>query len=242
MDSNANLYLTADIKISDVVFDNPPVLLMLEHFNINVPLQEKTIKEICLEINLNPEVFLSFANLYCGVCDVSLVHFSYNEIQSVIDFLKNGHNYFLHEKYPEIRQNLLLLFEVNNQNEIALVEDFFNEYFKEVTEHLKYEDEVVFPYITNLHRHILQRSPVKDQIAYSVHEYKEHHDDIEEKLNDLKNLLVKYLPGNNDQKIRRKLFLSLSALEQDLNIHAKIEDMILIPLVEKMEFDLKALK
>jgi len=239
MFSNTNLYLTADLKISDVVFDNPRILLLLEHFGIYFPLQEKTISEICRENKLNPEVFLAFANLYYGTVHAYPVAFSHKDTQSIISFLKNGHHYYLLEKFPDIRQNLLQLYEANHEREISMVEKFFNEYFNEVTEHLKYEDEVVFPYIASLYQQILMNKSFEEPVSYSVEEYKEHHNDIEEKLSDLNNLLVKYLPRKDDQKIRRRLILCLSELEYDLTIHANIEDLILIPLVERMELELK---
>ena len=77
---------------------------------------------------------------------------------------------------------------------------------------------------------------------YAVAEYQEHHNDIEEKLNDLKSLLIKYLPLKNDQSIRRNLLFRLFELEYDLNIHSQIEELILIPLVSKMELHLKGAK
>jgi regulator of cell morphogenesis and NO signaling len=144
--------------------------------------------------------------------------------------------------YPDIRSIIKQMYELNNQKEMELVEKFFNDYFDEVTEHLKYEDEIAFPYMKSLHEHIVKQKPFDEPISYSVNEYKDHHNDIEEKLNDLKNLLVKYLPGKNDQKLRRRFFNSLIELEYDLNIHGKIEDMVLIPLVEEMELDLKKLR
>jgi len=235
MNHTATHYLTADLKISDVVLDFPLIMLLMEHFGIYVPLQEKTIREICEENNLNPEVFLTFANLYCGFNTDSRVHFSYNEIQAIIGFLKKSHIFYKEEMFPEIRGIIKQMYEVNNQQEMVLVEKFFKEYFNEVIEHLNYEDTIVFPYTTGLHGHILNRTPVEQPFTCSMNEYKAHHNDIEEKLTDLKNLLVKYLPFNNDQKIRRNLVFKLIELEHDLGIHAKIEDMILVPLVEQME-------
>ena len=43
------------------------------------------------------------------------------------------------------------------------------------------------------------------------------------------------MPQKDDRQIRRKLLLCLFELEYDLNIHSRIEESILIPLVEKME-------
>ncbi len=70
-------------------------------------------------------------------------------------------------------------------------------------------------------------------------EYKEHHDDIEEKLDDLKNLLIEYLPLKEGRNMRRRLLFKLFELEHDLRIHSRIEDYILIPLVTSMEKRLK---
>jgi regulator of cell morphogenesis and NO signaling len=127
-----------------------------------------------------------------------------------------------------------------NQEEIVLIEKFFNEYFNEVVEHLNYENQVVFPYVNNLYNQ-WQGNPPDDFVdsKYSVEEYREHHDDIEEKLSDLKNLLIKYLPARNDQSARRKLLVHLFELESDLAIHSQIEDKVLIPLVSQLEKHVK---
>jgi regulator of cell morphogenesis and NO signaling len=122
---------------------------------------------------------------------------------------------------------------------MALVPKFFVDYFKEVKEHLDYENKVVFPYISDLYGQIISSEHSEKISKYSVLEYKEHHDDIEEKLKDLKNLLIKYLPLKHDLVVRRKLLFLLSELEYDLNIHSQIEDLILIPLVTQMESHLK---
>lgn len=96
----------------------------------------------------------------------------------------------------------------------------------EVREHLDYEDEVAFPYFITL---LDSNKQNNDQEVYSSGEYSEHHTDIELKLKDLKNLLLKYIKIDNDLDLRRKLFMSLYELEFDLYIHSLIEETILIP-------------
>jgi regulator of cell morphogenesis and NO signaling len=234
-----NLHLTADMKISEVILNNPYLILLLEHFGIEVPLQEKSVTDICVENKINAELFLTFANLYNGVQYDFKDTFTFSEVISVINYLKNSHRYYSEEIYPNILSIIQQMSTTNNLKEMSLVEKFFNEYFSEVTEHLNYENNTVFPYIIGLYEQIINRDQAEGGIKYSVSEYQEHHNDIEEKLNDLKNLLIKYLPLKNDQTIRRKLLFSLFELEYDLNIHSQIEDLILIPLVAKMESHLK---
>jgi len=225
--------------MAEAVLSNPRIILLLEHFNIYVPLYEKTIADICNEKHIDTKLFIAFANLYNGVEYTSPVHFNFDQVNQIIRFLKNSHTYYTAEIYPDISSIIREMYTSNGQKEISMVEEFFNEYFHEVMEHLNYEDEIAFPYMTSLYEHIEKDMPFTESTKYSVKDYKDHHNDIEEKLADLKNLLVKYLPPTNDQQKRRRLYLSLHELEYDLNIHAIIEDMILIPLVERMEQSVK---
>ena len=71
--------------------------------------------------------------------------------------------------------------------------------------------------------------------AFSVNEYREHHTDIETKLTDLKNLLLRHITIKDDLTIRRKFLYSLFELESDLQIHSQVEELILLPLVESIE-------
>jgi regulator of cell morphogenesis and NO signaling len=239
MYQTANLFLTPGLKMSEVIINNPYLVILLENFGISMPLHDKTVQTVCTENKLNTELFLILANLYNGLSYNPDIPLSFNDTSSIILFLKNSHQYYLQEIYPNILNVIEKLAEVNTVKEIDLVRKFFIGYFDEVREHLSYEDQVVFPYVLSLAGRMSDPAHTPEKSAYSVMEYKEHHNDIEEKLNDLKNLLIKYLPQKEDQILRRKLLFSLSELEYDLNIHAKIEDLILIPLVTEMENQVK---
>jgi regulator of cell morphogenesis and NO signaling len=229
-----NIFISSDFKVSDIVFDNTYFIIMLEHFGIDFAFHEKTIEQVCKDYNINIELFLTIANLFNGFKPSSTAEYSFNDTQVIINYLKKSHLYYLDEKYPEILNYIEKIHQINNHKEIVLVENFFIEYFNEVREHLDYENRIAFPYVLDLLNQIEQKK--KDiQCNYSIKKYKERHTDIEEKLADLKNLLIKYLPQNNDYQIRRKLLFSLFELEFDLITHTLIEDLILVPIVKKME-------
>lgn len=232
-------HITAETKISNLVLDNPYVSLMLEHFEIDFPLQEKTIEQLCQEYKINIKLFLTLSNLYCGIPEKLGNQYSFGDILTIINYLKKSHQYYTEEIYPNILHIIKQMRSLNDLEEMKWVEKFFNEYFDEVTEHLDYENRIVFPYIIGLNDQILNSREPFSPVKYSVEQYKEHHNDIEEKLSDLKKLLIKYLPQKKDQTMRRKLLHSLFELEYDLNIHSQIEDFILIPLVAQMENHLK---
>lgn len=227
-------FVVSEMKTSELLISNPYLILVFEHLGISMEVREKTVSEICAENNLSSELFLIIVNLFNGFNPEPIEDYSFRDIEMIIRFLKSCHRYYLEEKYPAIKDHISLINKINDHHEISMIGKFFDKYFREVTEHLDYEDEVVFPYVLALNNR-LNGEEVSTISSYSVNEYREHHDDIEEKLADLNNLLIKYIPLKNDQKARRNLLLSLFELEYDLKVHSQIEETILIPMVEIME-------
>ncbi len=233
------LLAAPDMLMSDIISANPYLMLMLEHFGINLVVHDMTVAQLCSKNTVSLELFLSFTNLFNGFNPSASAKYTFTDLKTITDFLHNSHQYYLNEKYPEIRKYIAQMYEINDQASVLMVEKFFDEYFSEVREHLHYEDQVVFTYINKLSSKLEDKQPANLPEDFSVKDYRDHHNDIEEKLEDLKNLLLKHLPVKNDQHIRRKLLFSLFELEFDLNVHTQIEDTILIPLVENLEFFVK---
>lgn len=212
--------------MADLIDGNPYLLLMLQHFNIDFRVSDRTVLQLCNQYGISEQLFISIANLYNGSGIRGEQPFTKKDLLRVIDFLKSSHNYYRFDKYPQISTYIRQLQENHPEKELKLLEKFFNEYFTEVREHLDYEDEVAFPYFITL---LDREKSVHNQEVYSSREYSDHHTDIELKLKDLKNLLLKYIKIDNDLDLRRKLFMSLYELEFDLYIHSLIEETILIP-------------
>ncbi len=228
-----------ETKVADLIIRNHAMLLVLEHFNVSLPVQEKTVADLCTEFGINPDMFLAFIHLFEGMPYSVTTDYSHQDIITLIAFLKKSHQYYLDEQCPSLANQIEKLQNLNTHREIAMVRRFFDDYLAEVTEHLAYENDVVFPYILRLAGIVHGSDDPGDRGAYSVNEYKNQHNDIEEKLADMRNLLIRYLPTERDQVARRDLLFALRDFEKDLHVHSCIEDTILIPLVEKMEAQLK---
>lgn len=68
-----------------------------------------------------------------------------------------------------------------------------------------------------------------------MHVYEEEHTDVDEKLYDLKNILIKYIRGESMSGAFQEIIFELFRLEKDIQDHTRIENNILLPLVEEME-------
>ena len=109
-----------------------------------------------------------------------------------------------------------------------IIKSFVGKYREGVIKHFQYEERVVFPYIGGL-----VNSNTKDN--FHIIQYEENHSNIDDKLSDLKNILIKYLPEEYDSKEREDLLTEIFLFEEDLTKHTIIEDKILIPFVTEIE-------
>ncbi len=220
------------MKMADLIDANPNLLLMLQHFNIDFRVSDMTVWQLCSRYGISENLLVSIANLYNGFDTKGHQPFTRKDLLQVISFLKNSHDYYRNDKYPQISNYIRELQENHPDREMMLLEKFFNEYFAEVLEHLDYEDSIAFPYFITL---LDEGKAVEQGERYSSKEYGEHHTDIELKLQDLKNLLLKYVNIEGDLDLRRKLLFALYELEFDLYLHSLIEENILIPSGVRIE-------
>ncbi len=215
--------------IADVVLQHPFLLTVTERFDISLGFKDKTVEEVCKENNINTDVFLLIADLYQNTDDEQVIDLCDQDIEQILKYLKKSHEYYTQEVLPEISNQIKLLTNDSEDLSLVMVEKFFEQYISEVKAHLSYEEKNVYPYALRL---IKEGTRVAD---YSIMEYKNNHDDIETKLDDLKNLLIRHLPGDSNRKHRRNILLDLFRFEQDLYIHTIIEERVLIPYIDKVE-------
>ncbi|HLW09717.1 MAG TPA: hypothetical protein VKX35_04905 [Fermentimonas sp.] len=234
MHNSSVIKMKPSMKMADQIDSNPRLLLMLQHFNIDFNVSDLTVSQLCAQYDISETLFVDIANLYNGFGTKKTHTYTKKDLLQVIDFLKNTHHYYRSDLYPQINEYIHQLQENHPEVrlELKLIEKFFYQYFTEVKEHLDYEDDIAFPYFIKL---LKDKSSNEARVLYSSKEYSDHHSDIELKLHDLKNLLLKYVKVDNDLGLRRKLFFALYELEFDLYIHSLIEESILIPSGLKIE-------
>jgi len=213
-------------KLAKLVIDYPDLMSALEHFGIPLGLGDKTVVEIAKEYAIDSETFEVVVMIYCKEIPSKII--TKNAIPDLLRFLEASHNNFKNEKIPELKELIELFSEEISPKQGKVLIAFFNEYIKEINEHFLYEDSKVFPYVNN----ILGGRNIK---GFRIRDFEKNHTDIEQKLLDLKNILVKYIPTSVVSKYRKLILSKLIVLEQDLNYHTQIEDNIIVPFVKNME-------
>lgn len=164
----------------------------------------------------------------------------------IVDYIQHTHVYYLSKKLPEIEQSILLLsghYESHHPILMAL-QNFFRHYVLDLSEHIGAEETRLLPYID-----ILQdaaRSPagfsrwLLSHDEYSISRFLSDHHDTEDELKDIRQTIRLYEPPPTNESLYRILLSQLETFEQDLSVHAHIEEEVLIPKARALEQHLAA--
>lgn len=227
------MYFTKNMKLADVLLANHSLVLMLQRFNIKLGFGEKTVAEVCAQYKIDSAFFLLICNVYTHDDYLPTeTELGSTDMSGLVAYLIESHQYYLLERIPHIESHLNRIADACKLEHKTILLRFFKEYKAEVYNHFAYEEEIVFPYIQNLHQGLKNKK-------YSINQFEENHSNIEDKLSDLTNIIIKYLPGDIMPKERISLMFDIFQLSTDLNKHSLIEEKILIPYVESLEKRLK---
>lgn len=226
---NDRRYKEAD-KMSDLICNNYSLLMVLSRFGLPLGFGDKTVKEVCALNGVDYNTFLAVVNFVDE--DRSCLDEEDNGVSvvSLMSYLKQAHAYFLDFNLPAIRRKLIEAIDCSASNEVAfLILKFFDEYVAEVRKHMDYEDKVVFAYVEAL----LEEE--KELPQYQISIFARRHNQIEAKLTELKNIIIKYYPAKRDTNLLNAVLFDIYNCEADLAMHCKVEDYMFVPAVRKLE-------
>lgn len=230
---NITVIFKKTMKMSDLIDADYRLLLLLSRLNITLGFGEKRVDTVCKENGFDTDCFLFLANYQSNRSIMNLEEsFKSLPLGPFLQYLKSSHNYFLEKRLPNIRRKLELVFANEEKGLQNMVLKFFDNYTKEVLMHMQYENEVVFPYVQSL----LNERSIGE---YSIQIFEKRHSDIEDKMNDLKQILMKYVSGSIDQMLMVNILTELYMSEEELEAHTYIEDNLVIPRVKEIELEQK---
>ena len=93
---------------------------------------------------------------------------------------------------------------------------------------MKYEERTVFPYVKGL------LAGERPSGSYRIGIFRSRHDQIEARLTELKNIIIKYYSADSTNELNDVLF-DIFTCEHDLASHNYIEDHLFVPAIEELE-------
>ena len=221
-----------DTKMADIFHSNLSLATLMPRLGIAFGFGDKSIAQCCQEHKLNCDFFLLVCNVYTFPAYLpDRKQILSTDMSNLLPFLSASHEYYLNGRLAHIENHWKNIIGNADRAFQQVLLRFFAEYKDEVQKHFEYEEQVVFPYI-NLLQNAQTANP---NSSFKIEQFEKNHSNIEDKLKDFINIILKYLPGTLKTEDRLSVLYDIDRLSSDLNRHSLIEDKILVPYVKYLE-------
>lgn len=226
------MVISKTIEITELVEQNYRILPLLERLEIYSFLGEDSLEEACRRVDADAGTLLLIAE----VCEDPRFRPSDKSLKeanldTVLKYLHNSHSYYRDKALHLLSESLERLLSGCAEKQKQAIWSFFTDYEDELAKHFTHEEGHVRHYIEHL------RSGSYDE-ARDIDHIDDCHDNIIEKISDLKSLVLKSLPSQCLGPERLQALSLVSALKEDLEAHGRIEELVLEPMIRLMESEL----
>ena len=222
-------FFTSDMKMADLLEANYRLLGIVARLGMGGSCGDMSVGEFCEAHSFDPDTLILICNVYTFedyIPDEAVLASS--RIQDIVSYLHRSHEYYRKESLAALSDDIRELIAPCSEKQQHVIWQFYTGYRDELENHFEFEENQVFPYI----RAIVSG---EDTGGFSIEQFEENHSNIDEKLSDLKNLVMKSLPAECDDALRTRLLYSLYLLQNDLERHTALEDNILVPMARMIE-------
>ena len=216
-------------KLSELVDRNFQAIGLLERLGVSGNFCDKTVADVCGERGMDPGTFMMLYNFYVDE------HFKPSgkmlregSVHDVAEYLHRSHEYYLDTALKSLSELLDRLLAPCNETQKKVFRKFYRDYEEELNRHFEFEEKHVMPYIRSL-------TEGKGAGDSAIESFTDDHNGINEKISDLKNLVMNSLPEGCDPGLRTQTLYLVCSLEYDLARHTAVEEEILEPMVQMME-------
>jgi len=224
---NATTIISSKMKVADLVDMNFHLLGVLSRLGIKPGFGDKTVEDICRENNFHTETLLVICNVYSfddylpSARDLGSI-----KAEDIIRYLRLSHEYYLDSALVVLEESVSKMLEPCRDSHKRIIWQFFLSYKEELRKHFEFEENTVFPHFNALKA----GNPGKK----ALDDIEQGHSSIGEKISDLKNIVMKYLPPECNATDTDATLLYIFFLEEELERHTAIEDKVLTPIMNRL--------
>lgn len=215
-------------KMSEVLASAPGLVHILQRLGISLGFGDKSIDEVCRKNGVETQFFLLVVNIYVSGSVPSVAQILDTPLGGLLPYLRKSHSYYVDKRLPHIESHLHHIAENLPERAAKVFVQFFEEYKREVVEHFAHEEEMVFPHVEAL-------QIGRCESRYTIDTFVESHGNLVDKLEDLLQIIFKYLPERASTDDAVDVVYDILQVKEDLSRHSLLEEKVLVPYVQHLE-------
>lgn len=220
---------SGDGRLSDLITAHASLLALLPRLGVPLGFGDRSVADVCEQSGVDTGFFLLICNVHTFNNYVpTTATILGTDMTGLVPYLEKSHRYYVDKRLPHIERHLDAIAQKLEGRIGHVLISFFQDYKREVEEHFSHEECNVFPHIRAL-------MAGKRDTSYNIGMFLHNHSDIEGKLDDLLNIIFKYLPPQVDDDNVTDVVYDILRLSEDLKKHTFIEEKIMVPLVTHLE-------
>lgn len=230
-------------NIGELVAEDYRLAAVFKNYGIDFCCQgNRSIDDACIEKKIDVDNVLTDLNSVGDTSNnSSSIDYQSWPLDLLADYIEKTHHRYVEDKTPEIKSYLNKVCEAHGKDnpELFKIKDLFQQTVDNLTQHMKKEELIVFPFIRKMEK--VKRSgeslqkPNFGSIKTPIDEMEAEHSAEGERLRDIDQLSNNYTPPASACNTYRVTYALLKEFENDLHLHIHLENNILFPKSIQME-------
>jgi regulator of cell morphogenesis and NO signaling len=251
-----NSNLTTSENISDLVSKNYIYAAVLHYFGIDFYNHtHQTLAQTCVEKGIDVNILIKQLEGAVSKKEKSVLSYSQKSAQDisrypvelVLDYLKHSHRVFMRRSLPYMSK---LVSDCDSDGFIiqykSIIEDLkiaFPLFAEDFIHHIFEEEDSLFDYVTLLDNAFYEKIPMTKVFypmkEHSISRFLRQHQQDDDEMKGIRELTSNYKITPKTPLLIKVLYSELKDFEEELKIHADIENRILLPKALRLEMKLK---
>ncbi|RAV30286.1 iron-sulfur cluster repair di-iron protein [Sinomicrobium soli] len=201
----------------------------------------RTIGEVCAKKGVDQQALLDDLGTVRDTVAEQVVDYKSWPLDLLADYIEKKHHRYVEETVPVLLQYLDKLRKVHGQRhpELLQVYGLFTETAGALSQHMKKEELVLFPFIRKMVK-AKQAGSVPERAHFGsvenpIDTMKHEHDEEGTRFREIARITDRYTPPEDACKTYRVAYATLEAFEKDLHLHIHLENNILFPGAVKLQ-------
>ena len=201
----------------------------------------RTLEEVCDKKEISPEELLEQLNTVLATKNDAGIDFKSWPLDLLADYIEKTHHRYVEEKIPVLLQFLDKLCKVHGgaHPELFEINELFIGCAGELTQHMKKEELILFPFIKKMVKATLSHEAIQapgfGTVQNPIAMMMEEHEAEGDRFVKIASLTNNYTPPADACNTYRVTFAMLNEFEQDLHKHIHLENNILFTKAVALE-------